>query len=253
MTEFNYDNLFAERAPITRRGENRNARYDFAVAYPDPETLPWRVSPTRCGWRWSGRAATWPTIRLPPAILRLRELVADKLRRDRQMDVSAEDIILTSGSGEAINMLIQALTNPGDVLLTEEYVYLGTMRQMRLWGAEVVSVKCDDAGIIPEALDETIARQAAAGKRVKFLYTIPTFQNPLGWTMTLERRQRTLEICRSHGVPVLEDDCYVTCASRVRTLPQSAAWTTPARCCTWVPCPKSSPRASGWDTSSPRR
>ena len=106
-------------------------------------------------------------------------------------------------------MLIQALTDPGDVLLTEEYVYLGTMRQMRLWSAQVVGVKCDEQGLIPEALDETIRAQAAGGRRVKFLYTIPTFQNPLGWTMTLERRQRTLEICQSHGVPVLEDDCYV--------------------------------------------
>ena len=139
----------------------------------------------------------------------LRELVADKLRRDRQMDVTADDIILTSGSGEAINMLIQAMTDPGDVLLTEEYVYLGTMRQMRLWGANVVGVKCDDDGIIPEALDETIRAQEAAGRRVKFLYTIPTFQNPLGWTATLERRQRMLEVCQSHGVPILEDDCYV--------------------------------------------
>jgi 2-aminoadipate transaminase len=209
MTSFNYDDLFAQRAPITRRGENRNAKYDFAVAYPDPDTLPLEglADALRTALEREGRdLAYYPMAAgYPP----LRELVADKLRRDRQMDVSVDDIILTSGSGEAINMLIQAMTDPGDVLLTEEYVYLGTMRQMRLWGAEVVSVKCDDEGIIPEALDETIRAQATAGKRVKFLYTIPTFQNPLGWTMTLDRRRRALEICSSHGVPVLEDDCYV--------------------------------------------
>ena len=209
MTQFNYDHLFAERAPITTRGENRHATYDFAVAYPDPDTLPLAglADALRVALEREGRdLAYYPaSAGYPP----LRELVAEKLRRDRQMDVSADDIVLTSGSGEAINMLIQALTNPGDVLLTEEYVYLGTMRQMRLWGANVVGVKCDDQGIIPEALDETIRDQTAAGRRVKFLYTIPTFQNPLGWTMTLERRRRTLEICASHDVPVLEDDCYV--------------------------------------------
>ena len=209
MTQFNYDDLFARHAPITRRSENRIAKYDFAVAYPDPDTLPLEglVESLKVALEREGRDLAYYPVSAgyPP----LREFVAEKLRRDRQMDVSADDIILTSGSGEAINMLIQALTNPGDVLLTEEYVYLGTMRQMRLWGAEVVGVKCDDDGLIPDALEETIRAQAAAGKQVKFLYTIPTFQNPLGWTMTLERRKRTIEICQRYGVPVLEDDCYV--------------------------------------------
>ncbi len=209
MSEFSYEGLFAERAPITTRGANRHARYDFAVAYPDPDTLPLTglVDALGTALEREGRDLAYYPVAAgyPP----LRELVADKLRRDRQMDVTADDIVLTSGSGEAINMLIQAMTDPGDVLLTEEYVYLGTMRQMRLWGANVVGVKCDDDGIIPEALDETIRAQEAAGRRVKFLYTIPTFQNPLGWTATLGRRQRMLEVCQSHGVPILEDDCYV--------------------------------------------
>ena len=209
MSEFNYEGLFAERAPITTRGANRHARYDFAVAYPDPDTLPLTglVEALSTALEREGRDLAYYPVSAgyPP----LRELVADKLRRDRQMEVTADDIVLTSGSGEAINMLIQAMTDPGDVLLTEEYVYLGTMRQMRLWSANVVGVKCDDDGIIPEALDETISAQHAAGRRVKFLYTIPTFQNPLGWTATLDRRQRMLEVCQSHGVPILEDDCYV--------------------------------------------
>ena len=209
MAEFNYEGLFAERAPITTRGANRHARYDFAVAYPDPDTLPLEglVDALGVALEREGRDLAYYPVAAgyPP----LRELVAEKLRRDRQMEVTADDIVLTSGSGEAINMLIQAMTDPGDVLLTEEYVYLGTMRQMRLWSANVVGVKCDDDGIIPEALDETIRAQQAAGRKVKFLYTIPTFQNPLGWTATLERRQRMLEVCQSHGVPILEDDCYV--------------------------------------------
>ena len=178
-------------------------------AYPDPDTLPLDglADALRTALEREGRDLAYYPVAAgyPP----LRELVAEKLRRDRQMTVSPEDIVLTSGSGEAINMLVQAFTDPGDVLLTEEYVYLGTMRQMRLWGAQVVGVKCDGEGIIPEALDETIRAQTAAGRQVKFLYTIPTFQNPLGWTMTLERRRRALEVCQSHGVPVLEDDCYV--------------------------------------------
>jgi 2-aminoadipate transaminase len=125
------------------------------------------------------------------------------------MKVSVDDIVLTSGSGEGIAMLIQALTDPGDVILTEEFVYLGTLRQMRLWGGDVRGVKCDEQGMIPESLEETIKEAQNQGKKVKYIYTIPTFQNPMGWTMSLERRKKALDIARTYGVPILEDDCYV--------------------------------------------
>jgi 2-aminoadipate transaminase len=138
----------------------------------------------------------------------LRQLVAEKLARDRNMKVTPDDIILTSGSGEAISMIIQALTDPGDVALTEEFVYLGTLRQMRLYGADVRGVKCDNEGILPEALEDTLREAHRQGKKVKYLYTIPNFQNPMGWTMTLERRKKVLDVAREYGVPVFEDDCY---------------------------------------------
>ena len=125
------------------------------------------------------------------------------------MKVTADDVVLTSGSGEAISMVIQALTDPGDVVLTEEFFYVGTMRQMLRHDAELVGVKCDGDGIIPQVLEAAVQAQLAQGKKVKYLYTIPTFQNPLGWTMTLERRQQVLDIARRFSFPVFEDDCYV--------------------------------------------
>ena len=94
-------------------------------------------------------------------------------------------------------------------MLTEEFLYLGTLRSLRRYKANVVGVKCDEDGIIPEDLDATIERLKGEGRKVKYLYTIPTFQNPLGWTMTLERRRKVLEVTRQHGVPVFEDDCYI--------------------------------------------
>ena len=206
---FNYENFFANNAPVTARAPNRRAKYDFAVAYPDPETLPLDelVSSLKTALDREGKdLAYYPD---PSGLPSLRQLVVDKLARDRDIHVSIEDVVLTSGSGEAIGMLIQAMTNPGDVLLTEEYVYLGTLRQMRRYGAEVVSVKCDDDGMVPEALADTLQDLKDKGKTVKFLYTIPTFQNPLGWTMTLERRKKVLEITGQYGIPILEDDCYV--------------------------------------------
>ena len=206
---FNYDDLYSRVSIPVARGENRHAKYDFAVAYPDPDTLPLDglADAVRVALEREGKGlALYPVSTGLPS---LREWVAEKLARDRSMKVGVDDIVLTSGSGEAISMIIAALTDPGDVLLTEEYVYLGTLRTMRRFGADVRSVKCDDQGIIPEELDSVIAAAMAEGKKVKFLYTIPVFQNPMGWTMTLERRIRTLEVTQKYGVPVLEDDCYV--------------------------------------------
>ena len=206
---FSFDGLYSQVSVPVVRGENRHAKYDFAVAYPDPETLPLEglADAVRVALEREGKGlALYPVSTGLPS---LREWVAEKLARDRNMRVGVDDIVLTSGSGEAISMIIAALTDPGDVLLTEEYVYLGTLRAMRRFGADVRSVKCDDEGFIPEELESTLAAAAAEGKKVKFLYSIPSFQNPLGWTMSLERRIKTLEITQKYGVPVLEDDCYV--------------------------------------------
>jgi len=205
---FGYKELFAKNAPATARGTTRHAKYDFAVAYPDPDTLPLvgLIGALKVALEREGRdLAYYPEAAGLPA---LRQLVAEKLARDRNMKVTPDDVVLTSGSGEAIAMLIQALTDPGDTVLAEEFVYLGTLRQFRRFGAAVVGVKCDDRGIAPDELRATLKRLAGQGKKVKYLYTIPIFQNPLGWTMSLERRRLILDICREYGVPVFEDDCY---------------------------------------------
>jgi len=200
--QFNYESQ--ESTP----GTVRHSKYDFAVAYPDPDNLPLEelIESVRAGFEREGRdLAYYSTAAGDPE---LRKLVAEKLSRERNMTVTADDMVLTSGSGEAIGILIQALTDPGDVVLVEEFVYLGTLNQMRRYGADVVGVKCDDDGIIPEALDSVITEQTGKGKRVKYLYTIPQFQNPLGWTMSLERRKQVLDVTGKHGIPIFEDDCY---------------------------------------------
>ena len=205
---FNYDSLFSETSRDAPPGSFRHAKYDFAVAYPDPDSLPLNelVDSLKSAFDREGRDLAYYSD--ASGYPELRRLVAEKLARERDMKVEADGLVLTSGSGEAIGIVIQALTDPGDVVLTEEFVYLGTLNQMRRHGADVVGVKCDDDGILPGELDTVITEQTAKGKKVKYLYTIPTFQNPMGWTMTLERRKQVLEVTGKHGIPVFEDDCY---------------------------------------------
>jgi 2-aminoadipate transaminase len=207
---FSYQGLFAKSAPTPRpRGAARRGKYDFAVAYPDPASVPLDglVDSLREALREEGQnLAVYENAQ---GYRPLREFVASKLAKDRDIHVTADDIILGDGSGQPIHMIIEALVDPGDVVLTEDYVYAGTLAQLRRFRADIRGVACDDEGMLPDALESAITRARAEGKKVKFIYTIPTFQNPQGWTMTLERRKAMVRLSQKHDVPILEDDCYV--------------------------------------------
>ena len=208
--QFQYEGLFAKTTPGARdRAVVRRGKYDFAVAYPDPASLPLDelMAALEGALRDEGKdLAVYPH---PSGYPPLREFVAGKLARDRGIQVSADDIILADGSNQPIHMLLEVLLDPGDVVLTEEFVYSGTLNTLRRFQADVRGVACDDDGIVPEALEGAIKTAAAQGKRPKFIYTIPSFQNPQGWTMTLERRQAVVRLSQRYDVPILEDDCYV--------------------------------------------
>lgn len=120
----------------------------------------------------------------------------------------ADEVIVTVGSQQALDLITRIFVDPGDVILAEGPSYVGALGTFASYQARVVHVPMDDDGLIPEALDETITRLAAEGGRVKFLYTVPSFHNPAGVTLTAERRARVLEICQRAGLLVIEDNPY---------------------------------------------
>jgi len=119
-----------------------------------------------------------------------------------------DDVVVTTGSQQALDLVTTIFIDPGDVIVAEAPSYVGALGVFRAHEAEVVHVPMDADGLVPSALDETLTRLAAAGKRVKFLYTVPNYHNPGGVTLSLERRPQVLEICQRHGVLVLEDNPY---------------------------------------------
>jgi 2-aminoadipate transaminase len=123
--------------------------------------------------------------------------------------VSADEVVLTAGSGEANGLVIQALVNPGEAVIVEQYVYGGTLNQLRRFEADVVGTPIDDKGIIPEAMDELMGKLEREGRKPKLIYTIPEHQNPTGSTLPEDRKRKILEIAHRRGVPILEDECYV--------------------------------------------
>ena len=135
----------------------------------------------------------------PFGSIELRNLVKEKLNKDRGIETTIEEILITHGSGEANNLIIQNLTDPGDTVITEEFVYLGTLNQLNKAEADIVGAKMDDEGIIPEELDKLISELLSQGKKIKYLYTIPEFQNPTGSTMPLSRRKKFLKLLINTG------------------------------------------------------
>jgi len=121
---------------------------------------------------------------------------------------SVDDVVTTTGSQQAIDLVAKLFLDPGDVVLAEAPSYVGAIAVFRSYQARTVHVAMDDDGLIPEALREAIARERAAGRTIKFLYTVPNFHNPAGVTLSGPRRAEVLEICRSSGILVVEDNPY---------------------------------------------
>jgi DNA-binding transcriptional MocR family regulator len=121
---------------------------------------------------------------------------------------SVDDVVVTTGSQHALELMTKLFIDPGDVVLAEGPAYVTALVVFKSFQAEISHVPMDEHGLIPQALRESIARLKAAGKRIKFLYTVPTFSNPAGVTLTWERRVEILEIARANNILVLEDNPY---------------------------------------------
>jgi len=124
------------------------------------------------------------------------------------IDAHPDDVVVTVGSQMALDLTTRIFCDPGDVILAEAPSYVGALGTFAAYQANVVHVEMDDDGLVPEALEAAIDACRRAGRRVKFLYTIPNFHNPAGVTMAVERRPVIAELCRRAGIAVLEDNPY---------------------------------------------
>ena len=140
--------------------------------------------------------------------LALRELICEIMAEEGIVGASAEDVVVTTGSQSAQDIAAKVFCNPGDVVLVEDPTYVGALNTFEAYQVQVEPVFMDDDGLIPEHLESRIAELEAAGKRVKLLYTIPSFNNPSGITLAAERRQRIVDICSAHNILILEDNPY---------------------------------------------
>lgn len=137
----------------------------------------------------------------------LREKILDVMALEG-IEAGADDVVVTTGSQHALELLAKLFLDPGDVVIAEGPSYVTALVVFRSFQAEVDHVPMDEFGLIPSALNEHLAALAAAGRRPKILYTVPTFNNPAGITLTKNRRAEILEIAHRHGILVIEDNPY---------------------------------------------
>ena len=133
----------------------------------------------------------------------LREQLAAFMTAKGATDVAADNLIVTTGSQQALDLLGKTLISPGDKVIVEGPTFLATIQCFRLYGAELISAPIDGNGVKTDELEKLIAEH-----KPKFVYLIPTFGNPSGAMLSLERRQRVLELAVQHNVLVVEDDPY---------------------------------------------
>ncbi len=141
-------------------------------------------------------------------ILEVREMLSEFLYKARGIVVDAEDIIITTGSQQGLDLIARALIDPGDVVITENPSYLAALGAFRIRGAELVGIKIDKNGMRTDILEDTVKKLVKEGKKIKFIYTIPVAQNPAGTTMPPERKKHLIEIANQYDILVLEDDPY---------------------------------------------
>ncbi len=124
------------------------------------------------------------------------------------MSVARDDLLMTTGGQQVLDLVCKTLIDPGDVIVAEAPTYPGAVPTFCSYQAEVIQIEMDAEGMQIDALERTLAELAAQGRRPKFIYTIPTFQNPAGVTMSLGRRRRLVEVAREQELLVLEDNPY---------------------------------------------
>ena len=130
------------------------------------------------------------------------------LMRDIGVRAKPENVLITSGAQEALDLISKAFIDPGDIILAEGPTYLGALQAFSAYEPDIRCIPFDDEGMRMDLLEEELERIGKGNPRLKFLYAIPNFQNPGGVTMTAERRRRLLELAHEYNFMVVEDDPY---------------------------------------------
>jgi 2-aminoadipate transaminase len=213
MTASNFDlaPLLAPGLQPAAAKWNGFPKYNFVGGHNDPELVPLAeltAAATAVLQREGRTLATYGLQSGPLGYRPLREFLARKLERHAGIACAADEILIVSGSLQALDLVNGLLLAPGDTVLVEQTTYAGTLTRLARHGASAVGIPLDGEGMRMDALASALEDLKRRGIRPKFIYTIPTVQNPTGSIMGEPRRAELLALSQQYGVPIFEDECY---------------------------------------------
>jgi len=208
---FDYSGLFRDGLPARRTRWGGFPSYNFVGGHNDSGAVPVDdfIEASKASLERDGQAlATYGMNSGPQGYRPLREFLVGSLTARTGMRQTADDILIVSGSLQALDLVNAVLLAPGDTVIVEASTYQGTLERLARCGVRAIGAPLDEDGIDMDALSHILDALKAEGSRAKYIYTIPTVQNPTGTVMPEERRLTLLRLARAHGVPIFEDDCY---------------------------------------------
>jgi len=211
MTSFDFAPLLAAGLPVPAPRWTGRARYHFIGGNNDADCLPLDglVAAATAVLAREGRTlATYGLDSGPLGYRPLREFLAAKLKRTAGIACTADEILITSGSLQALDLVNGIFLARGDTVLIEQESYEGSLKRLARLGVNAVGIPLDRDGMRIDAVAAALADLERRGIRAKYIYTIPTVQNPTGTILPEERRRALLQLSEQHGVPIFEDDCY---------------------------------------------
>ena len=208
---FDFTPLLAAGLPPPAARWTGLPRFSFTGGNNDPDALPVEglIAAAQAVLAREGRTLSHYGLHSGPQGYRpLREFLAAKLKRDAGITATVDDILLVSGSLQALDLVNGVLLERGDTVIVERDNYQGTLTRLQRLGVTAVGIPLDAGGMRMDALEAALKDLKARGVRPKFIYTIPTVQNPTGTILDVGRRETMLKLADDYGVPIFEDDCY---------------------------------------------
>ena len=210
-TPFDFTPLLAPGLPPAAAPWTGLSTYSFVGGNNDPDGVPLEglIEAINTVLRRDGRAlATYNLAHGPLGYRPLRDFLVAKLKRDAGISCTADEILLVSGSLQALDLVNHTLLARGDTVIVEQETYQGSLTRLARLGVHAVGIPLDEGGMRMDVLAAALAELKARKIQPKYIYTIPTVQNPTATIMSEQRRTELLKLSRDYGVPIFEDDCY---------------------------------------------